>query len=395
MIKTLVAQTSEVDDFLLATSILKEQLGMPQNLARNSIGLVSCHYEFILSGAAKAICEAMPFETVGIVTISQTIDSPFYPTEKSDEPFVFTLTVMTSDDAMFEVASTSDELLTDPHKAISKAYTSAHHRQTIDPSLLLLYAPFTNTMCGDDYVTCLDEVSGKLPIFGTIAIDDTDTTENGFVIINGDHYIDRLAVVFVYTHQQPRFFTASLSKEKILPKSAVVTKSEGNLVMEVNGHHVQEYFSSLGLASASEMQYGMVSLPFLIDYKDGSPLVSRVFISRTPENFAVCSGIVPEGAVIHIGFFDKDDVLLTTGSAIEKALGDNGDCSLFLIYSCVSRSMSLGSDSNAELNMVRDMLHDKLPFMMSYSGGEICPTQVSQHIAINRFHNNTIIICAL
>jgi hypothetical protein len=31
--------------------------------------------------------------------------------------------------------------------------------------------------------------------------------------------------------------------------------------------------------------------------------------------------------------------------------------------------------------------------MMAYSGGETCPTQVSDDKAINRFHNNAFVAC--
>jgi hypothetical protein len=35
----------------------------------------------------------------------------------------------------------------------------------------------------------------------------------------------------------------------------------------------------------------------------------------------------------------------------------------------------------------------RLPFLMAYSGGEICPTRVSEEKAINRFHNNAYVAC--
>ena len=62
MIKTLIAWTAEVDDDKLAVEQIKSQLGLEGGLLRNTVGIVACHYEFVLSGILKAICEALPFD---------------------------------------------------------------------------------------------------------------------------------------------------------------------------------------------------------------------------------------------------------------------------------------------------------------------------------------------
>jgi hypothetical protein len=121
--------------------------------------------------------------------------------------------------------------------------------------------------------------------------------------------------------------------------------------------------------------------------------VSKVFIILSPEKYAICAGAMPEGATLYIGVFDKEDVLFTTGAALDKALEGAEGASGMLLYSCISRNMSLGVDLLAELDLVREKAAGKLPFMMAYSGGEICPTQVTEAKAINRFHNNAFIGC--
>jgi hypothetical protein len=92
---------------------------------------------------------------------------------------------------------------------------------------------------------------------------------------------------------------------------------------------------------------------------------------------------------------DKDDVLNTTGGAIEKLLNDVSEASALLVYSCISRSMTLGADKFMEMDLLNQKAGSKIPFMMVSSGGEICPTQVSDTKAINRFHNNAFIACLL
>jgi hypothetical protein len=149
----------------------------------------------------------------------------------------------------------------------------------------------------------------------------------------------------------------------------------------------------MGLTKASETSYAMTSLPFMLDYGDGTPLVAKVFIGLNENRYAICAGAMPEGSTLHLAVFDKDDVLLTTGNSIREALASAEDIAGMLIYSCVSRSMTLGSDQFAELDLVAKEIGSRFPFMLAYSGGEICPTRVNSGGAVNRFHNNTFILC--
>jgi hypothetical protein len=246
---------------------------------------------------------------------------------------------------------------------------------------------------GDEYVNVLTEASRGVPCFGTLAVDDTPDFSKCFLISNGQDYHDRMGMILLYGEIVPQFFIATISQGKILDKAALVTKSAGHILMEVNDRPVVEFFEDLGLTKASETAYAMTSLPFMLDYGDGTPPVSKVFIGLTPEKHALCAGAMPEGSTLSIGVFDKDDVLLTTGEAVDRALAQTADASGLLIYSCISRNMTMGSDFLAELKLIQDKAGRKLPFMVAYSGGEVCPTQVGKDRAINRFHNNAFIAC--
>ena len=385
MIKTIVAHTAEIDDIEAAVGSILAQIDPENSLCANSVGIMSCNCDFVFSGAMSAISKALPFDVVGTVTSALAVNGEC-------GTFLLSLMVLTSDDAEF-VTRLTPSLVSDPCASIKKAYGEAAAEKPAAPALILTYAPFMVENAGDEYADAFTEVSGGVPCFGTLAIDDTDTFENSSLLFNGANYFDRMAMVLIYADINPRFLIATISPDKILPKGAVVTKSERHIIKELNGGPVDEYFESLGLLESSEMQYGMASLPFMLDYGDGTPPVSKVFIGRTPEKYAICAGIMPEGANLYIGVFDKADVLLTTGSALEKA--DIGGASCALMHSCISRNMSLGGDSTAEMELVRKLMGDKIPFVMSYSGGEMCPTQVSGSKAVNRFHNNTFIVCII
>ena len=386
MLRTIIAHTSEIDDIELAIKEINSQI-KPELLGKNSIGIVYCHYEFLYSGAMKAICDSLPFDTIGTISLTQA-------TNEMVGTFIFTVMVLTGDDTSF-VTTLSAPLTETDCNPVEKAYVEAAIKDS-SPALILPFIPFMSEVPTDEYVDLLTRVSGGVPCFGTVALFDIDVFVDSNVFLNGECYTDRVAMLLIYSNIKPRFLLNTISPEKILSKPALVTKSEKNIIKEINGRPVIKYFEELGLGNAGEKHYEMSALPFMVDYGDNTPLVSKIFIAQTPEKYIVCAGIVPEGSKIYIGVFDRDDVLYTTGKSMDEALSlDLENASCMLMYSCVARNMSLGADDMAELNLVRNKIKEKLPFVMAYSGGEICPTQVSDSKAVNRFHNNTFIACIL
>jgi len=383
LIKTIVASTAEVDDTSLAIEQIKTQLGPESGLLKNTVGIITCHYEFIFSGVFRALCGALPFKITGTISPAQSVPA-------GSDVLLLTLMVITSDDVEF-VNVLTPSLESEPEKVIAESYKAA--ARTKRPDLIFSFAAFMIKNSGDEYVKTISEVSGGAPCFGTLAVDDTPDLQNCFMLSDGEFYRDRMGMILAYGNIHPKFYIANISDDKILEKSAVVTKSSGHVLMEVNGRPVSEFFDDLGLTKASETTYAMAAIPFLLDYNDDTPKVSKIFIGYTPEKYAICGGGMPQGSTLYIGITDRDDVLFTTGKAVDKIIGDSADASGLLIYSCISRSMSFGSGQFREMELIREKLNTKLPFMMANSGGEICPTLTLSDKTINRFHNNAFIAC--
>jgi hypothetical protein len=386
MIRALVASTENIDDPEAAVSELKAQLDLDHKLLKNAVGIVACHYEFALSGVVKAIGESLPFDMAGIISSVQAVND-------ARGTLLLTLMVLTSDDVSFKTALTPS-LKGDPGKMIGETYTQAAAGRE-KPALVLAYASFMLENSGDEYVDVLTKASGGVPCFGTLAVDDTADFRESYMLYKGLHYRDRMSLILFYGDIKPQFFLATISEDKILDRAALVTSSEGHILKEVNGRPVVEYFENMGLTKASETSYAMTSLPFMLDYGDGTPPVSKVFIGLNENKHAICAGVMPEGSTLYLGVFDRDDVLLTSGKTIQEALQRVANPSVILGYSCISRSMTLGSELFAEIDLVRQEVAGKAPVLMAYSGGEVCPTRISQAAAINRFHNNTFILCIM
>lgn len=387
MIKMFNACTLEVDDAELAIKELKEQLNIESNMLKNTFGLIACHYDFVHTGVVDKVCEAFPFEIMGTITSGQAI-------EDNSGAFLMTLTVFTSDDTVFETRL-SEPLGDTPKDAVAATYEDASAGHEEKPALMIAVAGFLPGNTGDDYIDKLTECSDGAPCFGTIAVDDTLDFANSCIIYNGKEYKDRLALTLIYGELEPKFYIATISDHKIMDNPALITKSKDNVIIEINEKPVIEYFKSLGLGDATKKLYSMVSMPFMLDYNDGTPPVSKVFVSMNDEGHAVCAGKMPEGSHLYIGTFDKDDVLLTTGNAMRKLFEENSDPQGILMYSCISRIMSLGSDQMAELDEINKINKENgsSSFMIAYSGGEMCPTEIGAGRAVNRFHNNAFIAC--
>ena len=99
---------------------------------------------------------------------------------------------------------------------------------------------------------------------------------------------------------------------------------------------------------------------------------------------------MPEGTKFNLGIWDKTDVLKTTEHTIKKILDDE-NANTLLLYSCLARSYSLGTEILSETEMINKTIAEKIPYIFGYAGGEICP--VRDMANSNSFHNNTIIAC--
>jgi hypothetical protein len=385
MIKTFVASTAEVDDADVAVEDILSQINLDGGLLKNSVGIISCHYEFIESGIIEAVCDALPFDLSG--TISWMLS-----TQDNTDTFLMTIMVLTSDDVEFDTVLTPS-LNEEPGRVIAESYQAATADRSDKPKLILAFAPFMPLNSGDEYVDVITKASGGVPCFGTIAIDDTIDFSKCFMLHNGQRYPDRMAMVLIYGNISPKFYVTNIAHERALNEVAIVTKSAGHVIMEVNGRPIHEFFENLGLTKATENTYAMTSLPLLLDYNDGTPKVSKIFVTLTPERYALCAGAVPEGSTLQLTPTDRNDVMLTAERAVEQILQEMENASGLLIYSCVARSMTLGGDQFDEMRLVSEKTGGKLPYMMMCSGGEICPTQIFDGVATNRFHNNAFIAC--
>lgn len=384
MVRAFTAYTNEIDDEEIAVSEILEQIDITK-LGKNSVGILTCYYEFIDTGVVKALSDKLPFDVIGCTTMGNAANGKY-------GHLALTLMVLTGDDVEFS-AAVSVSLSDEQEIPLRNMYAAAAAKHEAKPAFIIAFMPLMYNIGGEVFLNILDDVS-NLPIFGTLAVDNTKDYHESKVFYNGETYVDSLSMVIVSGNVAPKFLIASLSDDKSLKQKAIITDSELNILKEVNGIPVVQYMQSLGLVNNGHIE-GPSTIPFIVDFNDGTKPVIRAIFAQTPEGYAVCGGVMPIKSTLSIGSLDYNDVMDTTCKIMQEIFEYRQAGSALLLFSCVGRNYALGVKTTDEMEKVIDTLGESIPYQLTYSGGEICPLYDSDGKLKNRFHNDTIIACLM
>ena len=382
MIKSYVAFTSEIDDVELAVSEILEQLQPEKNCLKSTVAVVTCYHEFATNGIVAELYKRLNFPIIGTTTTAISTNRGFGQLDCS-------ILMITADDVVF-TAACSSSLNDGLEEPFTQMYKSALAGHTGTPKLIISAAPLMLNYAGDHYVEMLGQVSGGVPNFGTLAIDNTPDYSESYVLFNDKVEKDIYGIIVASGNIHPKFLYASFSREYVLAQTATITDSEGNILKEVNGLPIIKYMENMGLAENGKVSEVLHSVPLILDYDDEGIPVSRVILAWGENGYGMCGGLMPKGTKFSLGTWDKSDVLNTTVRTIESIL-KNENVSTLLLYSCLARSYSLGTEHLAETEKVNETVPERVPYIFAYSGGEICPVKNTANA--NSFHNNTVIAC--
>jgi hypothetical protein len=357
-----------------------------------------CDPEFIETGAYAAVSGSLPFPTAGATTMTQAVNG-------QAGMLMLTLMVLTSDDVFFETGYTEPLSGGCDIAALSKAaYQGAAAKLPEKAKLILAFPPLIAEIAGDQYIGAFETFCPGTPVFGTLSVDDSIKFSSSSTLHSGKSSLAKMSFILASGNISPRFFIATMSDNNKLPYTGEITKSEGPFLKEINNIPTKDYFESIGFAKNGKLDEGIQFVPFLIDCKkradyDGVPVV-RALVYLDENGYGVCRGYMYQNSVFIITNPSKEDILKTSLELMEK-LDAIPDRQATLIFSCVARRMSCGTNTLAEARMITDKLSTSFsgkvgfPFMLAYSGGEICPTSNTQTRVTNRFHNYSIIACVL
>lgn len=377
MIKMLTARTTEIDETDDALKEIFEQIDIG-SLEKNSVGLMHCHYEFIESGVVRALCDRLPFDVIGLTTISSATDDYY-------GMYGLCLTILTSDEIEFATSLTKPLSEQDYNENIADAYQKALSKLPGAPAFIISYFPYISSVSGVNLVGAFDGICGGVPIFGSICFGTDMGFENSRIIRNGEIAEDALAMLLVHGAITPEFHTISLPEINVHGNRAIVTDSEGSLLKTVNGMTITEYLDSIGFTVHK-------GAPLLVYYPGSSGSVAVGIYKINEDGSIVCGGNIPVGAGIAVGEVSREGVLKTAEDSIKKIIESNNKNGAF-IFPCTARYFTLFPDKDDEMKIVSEKLNGKIPYMLGYSGGEICPVPNEDGTLFNRFHSFTFCSC--
>ena len=394
MIKAASGYTTEVDDVALACSQLKMQISEKLQLMKHSVGIVQCDQEFLDAGIINVLNKELGIPLVGGSTVASA-------TNESVGSFQFSILVLTSDDVEFAVSHTNG-LRKDCFGAVEKSFKDSlakQYAQNDKPlKLALIFSPAVKEIAGDSYVEAIEQVCGKVPVFGTLFVNDAlPDFDCGSSLCNDEFFINEMSYVLLFGNVSPRFFVATVPKQSNLTEArAVITRASGNIAYEINNMPAIKYYESIGLAANGSLNKGAGFVPLLItlpNAADKIPFV-RALLRAEPDGSVMFSGKMFEGAEFSCGSNFGTDVLSSTYDLVSRMSHEQGAAALF--FSCLIRQLVIGSNPTRELAHVKDVLNADIPFMASYGAGEVSPTSIDcNNNAQNRFHNYTFIVCLL
>jgi hypothetical protein len=382
----ILAHTVEVEDPEKALTEVLYQLDLTRSLKKNSVAIIHTNNVFMDSGVVAAICERLPFPVIGINTLLHSSSLGLM------DNILLTVCVLTSSEINFSVALSEPLNPGNLTQSITNTYVAAEGLLHNRPKLAIAYTPpLSFSPLGEDLVRIIDDVSDRLPLFGGMAADYSTNLRNPRIIHNGETFSDRLALLLIEGNITPRFYCFPVSDKKTIRKKAIVTESAGNVIKKVNGLPVTEYLESLGLAHDGQIS-GTHTIPLFLDRHDGRPPVVRVIFAQNPEGDIIIGGTAPENTTLGFGSLDVSDIRESAIRACGLMRLMSPD--FFYLCSCISRNFTLGLNYTTEVETIHGELNNFLPYVFSYTCGELCPVMRRDGKWHNEFHNMTLITAA-
>jgi hypothetical protein len=391
MVHAFVAYTDEIDDVDVAVAAIREQSGANCPEGNHTLGILTCHPEFVHSGVAAAVVAAMPFQVVGMTTSCMGVGPmPAEDQERGEGALRLTLMVLWGEDLRFDVVGSGALPQTVDETALVQTMLAGREA----PTMLLVFAPDYSTVSCDALLSAVSETMPDVPLFGGVGVDDSALyNEDCYAITPEGPAQNALVMVLVYGDVIPAYFTASVTPNRVMGDVWRATDAAGSSLRAVNDRPVSEFLESFGLTH-SLAQDGALSSLSLVVKEPLKPPYSRTMLALSPDGALRCGGQMPCDCDIRLARFEKGDMLLAAQTLLGNVPCTPKRPSALLVLCCATRAAVLGDDTLAEVRLLRQAAGE-IPFLLAYAGGEICPGTGDGGRMYNQFHNQSFTLCAL
>lgn len=154
-----------------------------------------------------------------------------------------------------------------------------------------------------------------------------------------------------------------------------VTRSEGNVLFEIDGKPALDLYKTYLGDKASELPQAALLYPLSVQSAEGEePLVRTILNIDEEQNSMILAGDVPQGSRVQLMMSTMDDIAEGASNAAEYAMRDRtNEPELALLVSCIGRKLVLAQRTEEEIEEVKDVIGSKAAIAGFYSYGEMAP----------------------
>jgi len=377
MFKTIIAHSIDIDTHDAIEAVLYDcikQLGDDQPDAGLLFVGIDHDHKLILN----KINEQYPdIELIGCTTAAEISSIGGY-TDDSINLILF------SSDVLDFKAGVADQVSKNPTGIIKKSLDETQARLNEEAKLMLM-TPSSMTISSDVVIESMKQVMGdSFPIFGGAAADPW-TFVGTKQFYQNSVLLDSVPFLLI---SGPLLYSFGVeSGWKPIGDKATVTKSDHNIVTEINDKPAIEFYRSyLGDGDLSELG----EYPVAVHSENDDKFYLRAcLLADTQSGHMSFAGDLNEGAIIQHTTMTRDRVVsaakLSVDNAIKAFPGSKPEAAL--CFSCAGRREVLGTRTNEEYKLLNDHFPN-LPFAGFYTYGEISPNHYGKP---TRIHNETFV----
>ncbi len=255
--------------------------------------------------------------------------------------------------------------------AVDEAIATATAKLSSPPQLCLTF-PDGLTVSGVSLIEALKQGLGeRVPIIGGIAADNY-AFEKTYQFFQGEVCENTVPILLFAGELLCSYGVASGWQP--IGKQSQITKSEGNIVYEIDGQRALDFYDRYLGTDWFTNGYAIHALAIFEADLESFYLRAPIKYDRVDGSITFFSDI-PVGAIVRNSTAVRQDILNATETSSQTALANYPGQfpAVALLISCAARRRILGTQAKAEVEIIKAHLPHNLPCCGFYAYGEISP----------------------